>query len=109
MAVKFKQVKDELEAAPLTAAELKLIDIIEKYIDEKILKEFDNRPIHINLNYTEFVWNPITNSNFENIKDTRKKLMTKELYRRFEAAGWVWKINSDYSNSGVDYWVLTGK
>lgn len=114
MAVKFNNVKGELENAPLTPDEIKAINDVEKYIDNTILRVFDNSEVCIELSIVSFDWSPITRSGEYNLKNARKKLMRKELERRYTEAGWKFKVRIDDGLDGPnmgrpDYWVLTGK
>jgi hypothetical protein len=115
MAVKYDDVKRGISETPLNEHELSVIDKIEKFIDNKIETEFDNRPIYLATGIINFTFDPTTDKGwaFEDIKETRKSLMANELRRRYEDNGWQWKLEQGEddgpSRPAIDFWVLKGK
>jgi len=114
MAVKYQEIIDKLENGPLTQSELKVIDDIEKYIDKQIEGRFSGDYISLEPRVIEFNYDPTGNyGSFSGIKSPRKKLMTIELKRRFEEAGWKWKLEEGEDDGpnrpAMDYWHLKGK
>lgn len=114
MAIRFKEMKEQLETAPLTTEELSAIKEVEDYVDSEIKKQFGNTyGVSIDLNIADFSYN-IGITKQLNFKQARKKLMQKELERRYKAAGWSIKTSYDDgldgpNMSGPDYWILNGK
>lgn len=110
MAVKYKELKEKLEAEPLTLQELKYIDAAEKYIDDELTRRFDNSEIRIEMNVFDFNSIPKHTPMINDIKNTRKVIMRKELEKRFKDAGWDIKDDPwDGHSSGTDYVILSGK
>lgn len=109
MAVKYKDLKEKLESEPLTPKEIKYIDAAEKYIDDELTQKFDNREIRIDMGVFEFRYIPNHSTMIDDIKDTRKKIMRKELERRFKTAGWDLKDEFSDGPMGYDYVVFYGK
>ena len=118
MAVNFEDVKKVINETPLNENELVIIAKVEKHIDKKIMEKFDNNLISFETSVFDFNFNP-DNPNqyswdvFKDIKSTRKKLMTKELIRRYEEAGWWVKLEHGEDDGpnrpAIDYYILKGK
>ncbi len=110
MAVKFKDVKKKIESDVLTADEKNIIKNIEDWIDNIIIREFDNEPIEIHLPIADFTYNPFPEERSV-LRRSRSKLMRKELDRRFNEAGWevTIRIGPPSDLNDLDFWVLTGK
>ena len=113
MAVKKTQVLEiqkKHKLKPLTEQELKAISIVEKIIDEKILKtcQFGEKIIYIELGYVNF------NYKLEGIEmtpDMRPNRMRTELDKRYKKSGWNIRVEYDDgldgpNMSGPDYWIL---
>jgi hypothetical protein len=113
MAVKKTQVLEiqkKHKLKPLTEKELIAISIVEKIIDDKILKtcQYGEKIIYIELGYVNF------NYKLEGIEmtpDMRPDRMRTELDKRYKKSGW--NIRVDYDDgldgpnmSGPDYWIL---
>jgi len=114
MAIEYKEIKARLNNGPLTDSELKVISDVEGYIDKKIESEFDGDYISLEPRVIEFNYDPLNRyDSFSGIKSPRKKLMTIELKRRFEEAGWKWKLEEGEDDGpnrpAMDYWHLIGK
>lgn len=107
MAVKYKDLKNKLELEPLNEKELEYINAAEKYIDSELISKFDNRQIMIDMNVFDFRYIPNNISMINDIKDTRKLIMRKELEKRYVSAGW--DIKEEFTDSGFDYIILSGK
>jgi hypothetical protein len=113
MAIKYNEIKEKLKTDPLTQEELNIIAKIEKYIDQTIVRVFDNDVVRIDLTIASFKFMPGEDRTL-NLKDTRRILMINELNQRYEEAGWKIKKELDDgldgpNMSGSDYWTLTGK
>lgn len=83
MAVSYLTLKSELEQ-PLIIEELGLIAEAEAAVDDEIrlqFKEVDSE-IRINKKLVDF-------SSYPDIKESRRRIMTLELYARYEAANWA--------------------
>lgn len=111
MAVKRKDLLNELQNTPLTNDELKLIKIMEDYIDTQITKKFDNREVRIEDCYIGFNYNPITKQSINDLKHERRRLMKTELIKRFKDSGWKMELHMDDgldgpNMSGSDYWIF---
>jgi len=109
----YKEIKEKIQTDPLSDGELKIIAKIEKYIDEKILRVFDDDIIRIELGTASFKFMPGEDI-YLNLKEVRRKLMRNELEKRYEDAGWIIKVEIDDgldgpNMSGADYWTLKGK
>lgn len=96
MAIEFKKISEELNSAPLTQEELTIISRVERYIDSEIRSKFDGGTVYFETRVLDFEFNPdnpkqYSGSVFNQIKNSRKKLMTEELKKRYEKAGWVWE------------------
>lgn len=118
MAVKYQEIKNKLEKTPLNKEELEIIAKVEAHIDELIKNKFDCTPIQIDFEVLEFKFNPDTPKEhswnvWKDIKTTRKNLMTDELKKRYEDAGWTWKFyqgeDDGPNRPSFDYWILKGK
>lgn len=118
MAIKYKDIKEHLEKAPLTSEELKIVSRVENYIDEHIKELFDGDGIRLDVDLIDFKKNPDDMKEhswnvWPHIKSTRKALMTEELKSRYVKAGWKWKFEEGEDDGpnrpGFDYWILTGK
>jgi len=104
MALEFKNVKEKLETTPLTNEELEIISEVERFIDDKIESNFDNRPLYFNLSIVQFQLG--LNGRILIIKQTRRNLMYKELENRYLKAGWKVSIDDDQGNQD---WILKGE
>lgn len=116
MAVKYNAVKEKLENAPLNERELEVITHIETYIDKKIVDDFNGGYLSFGTEVLDFRWNPDNPREYYaygNIKSTRKSIMTTELKKRFEDAGWEWDFQEGEDDGpnrpAIDYWHLQGK
>ena len=114
MAVNFKALVEDLEKTPLTKEELKIINTVENWIDERIKERFDGGSVSFDTDVIEFNFNPDAPSDrWYNIKSTRKELMSKELKRRYEDAGWKIKREEGEDDGpnrpAIPYYVLKGK
>lgn len=113
MAINYKEHYDKIMLSDLFPMELKYIAEVEEYIDSEIIKQFGrpNMEVKVPLSYVHFRYSPKTSKGILDIYEPRKSIMTNELKRRFEDAGWV--ITVDMSDGGgmndCDYWVLKGK
>ena len=110
MAVKIKELKDKIFKSPFTDEELTQIDKIEKWIDEKLKKDYNGDEVYILLSIAEFKYDPIANIS-DYAYNPRKQIMKKELEKRYKSAGW--KIDTHIDDgldgpnmSGQDYWIL---
>jgi hypothetical protein len=95
MAVNAKELRKNLEEAPFSAEELNAINVVEKCIDEQIKRYYDGGPVSIDLCYFKFTWNPQDDKKGWPFKDVRKRLMQRELEKRYEEAGWELKVHID--------------
>lgn len=114
MAIKYSELKEELENAPLSTIDLSLIKDVENYIDDQIIEKFDKSiygEIRIDVCYINFKYSPTTKKSINNLGVSRIPKMKAELERRFKEAGWVitYEINDGYGACGADYMVLKGK
>ena len=116
MAIKFKDLKQKLDGAPITEEELSLIQDVENYIDEIILEKYDKSIYHevsIDMAYTRFSYSPRTQSVIQGLGQSRIPKMVTELERRYKAAGWQIRYHIDDGTegnmSGGDYMILKGK
>ena len=116
MAVKYEFLKEKLETAPLNERELEVIGYIEALIDEAITEFFDGGEVHFAKGVIDFTYDPHKKENyaFDDIKFSRKLLMTEELKSRYVDAVWEWEYHMDDgldgpNMSGPDYWILKGK
>ena len=118
MAVKFEDVKKVINETQLNENELVIIARIENHIDKTIKEKFDNNTISFDTEVFEFNFNPDRPSQyswdvFKDIKTTRKKLMSKELIRRYEEAGWEVKLeygeDDGPNRPAINHYVLKGK
>jgi len=106
MAISYIDVKDEYEKkmnSPLSQHELSAVAEIEKIIDNKILKNFDDGELMFS----------IRDVNFNTFHQRRSKLMFSELERRYKSVGWktrIYSTDDDGPNRpSFTYWVLFGK
>lgn len=110
MAINFKEINDKLQLSPLSSAELSMISLVEKHIDNEIIRQFKGGPINIVLSIANFD-KDITCSVYHNLAEPRRKLMFDELKSRYNDSGW--KITENIGDSrerySQDYLVLTGK
>lgn len=113
MAINYKEHYDKIMLTDLSPLELKYIAEAEEYIDSEIIKQFGrpNMEVRVLLSYVHFRYSPNTHKGIFDLYGPRKSIMTNELKRRFEDAGWV--ITVDISDGGgmndCDYWILKGK
>jgi len=113
MALKHKDLLTKLKSEPLSTNELKIIKEVEDYIDKEIKKQFYGKSVNIDLSVAKFKYNPNTRPQIV-LAEPRRVLMSKELDKRYKAAGWKIKFHIDDmldgpNMSGGDYWVLSGK
>ena len=97
MAIKYQELKKKVTTEPFTTDELNMIDKVEKHIDNEIIRQFDKSPygdISIFLGIPNFDYDPIEKkpTTFGTI---RKSLMSKELNKRYKAAGWKIEYHLD--------------
>ena len=110
MATKYKDAIEELYNSSLTDDELLLINKLEGYIDNQIRQYFTDEDIRINIEFVNFSEHYIDRVNYYTIKKPRRKLMRKELDKRYKTAGWnVEEKKFGDGAVGQTYWVLTGK
>lgn len=103
MAIKYSDIKAVVENPNFDDKELAAIANVEKFIDDRITNRFDNDSIYFDIQIIRF--EKVSDRGADlNFKDTRKKLMTKELERRFTEA--EWEISYDEENF---YWIIKGK
>jgi len=107
MAILYKDAKERYEQkmnAPFAQSELDQIEIVEKKIDEKILKEFDGNEIIFQIQEVNFI---------QKNHSRRANLMFAEIERKYKSAGWETKTyitDDDGPNRpGYTYWKLHGK
>lgn len=103
MAIKYSEIKAVVENPNFDDKELAAIAHVEKFIDDRITKSFDNDSIYFDIQIIRFE-KVCDRGGDLNFKDTRKKLMTKELERRFTDA--EWEISYDEENFN---WIIKGK
>ena len=103
MAVKYADIKAKIETKDFTPEELKAIEHVEKFIDDRINKNFDNSSLYFELSVINFERVPDRSGNAD-FKDTRRKIMRAEIDRRFIEAGW--EISVDNENLS---WKIKGK
>lgn len=113
MAINYEELKKRVTTEPLSTEELNMIDKVEEYIDGEIIRQFDKSPygdISIFLGIANFNYDPIAKATTF-FGERRKSLMSKELNKRFKAAGWKieYHLDDGPNMSGVDYWVLKPK
>lgn len=114
MAISVKEVRKiqkEKEDAPLTPEELSHIALVEKYIDEEVMKKSDQSDVYIFLYYVTMETDVVENKR-TSFPDYRRNKMQKELESRYKAAGWRASLHLDDgldgpNRSGPDYWVLS--
>jgi len=114
MAIKYKDLKRQLDNTPLSEYELKRIKDVEDYIDKEIVKQFDKsiyKEITIDYSYAGFKYSPITKSSINDLGVSRIPLMKKEIELRFRAAGWeiAYRMDDGMSMYSGDYMLLKGK
>lgn len=107
MAIPYEEVKKKYEDkmnASLTQEELNQIANVEKKIDDKILKDFNDNEISFEEHEVNFTQKNIYR---------RALLMFAELERRYKSAGWKIKIYNTEDDGpnrpGFTYWQLYGK
>ena len=119
MAVKFKDVYDlkkKIDTAPLSEAELVILEEVEEYIDKEIVNDYPKsnyNEVKIISSIPTFRFNPVTRIT-NDITSARQSIMQKELEKRYREAGWTITYDLDDgldgpNRSGADYWVLKGK
>ena len=113
MVIKFNKVKEKLVTGPLNVTELSIIDSVERFMDKKINKSFDGTSISFNIGIVNMTNLPRGCGPLNNIQQPRRVLMSTELKKRYEDAGWSWNLYEDDgldgpNMSGPDYWVLKG-
>lgn len=117
MAIKVEDAKKNLkvkERAPLTEEELKYVKLVEKFIDDEIVKQFEkSEEVRIFLYYANCYTHIVTGQKTD-FATYRQEKMADEIENRFKAAGW--KITYDLDDgldgpnmSGADYMVLSPK
>ena len=118
MALKYSDLKKKEVETPLTPEELRLIDVVESYIDGEIRRQWASGKVDIDLCYANFNYRPVENAPNVPMNDRRidfshfrKSKMTAELTRRYKEAGWDPKVEIDTSGSmnERDLWILTPK
>lgn len=112
MAIKYSEL-NKIDKRPLTEEELATVSVIEKWIDDEILRQFKTKnEVWIDLPSASFEYNPINGERRTNIKSIRKKMMADELKRRYEEADWTISYHIDDGTegnmSGGDYMILKG-
>jgi hypothetical protein len=114
MAIKYQEIKNELETTPLNDVELKYIMEAEEHIDSEIKRQFSgNNSISIDLLIPNFNYS-MKEKRTISFKEARRKLMRSELEKRYKKAGWDIKVEYDDgldgpNMSGSDNWILNGK
>jgi hypothetical protein len=114
MAVKFRELYDNVYCTPLNQEELKQVDKIEKWIDEELRKRYKGgKEVSVDLSVASFRYDPVTKETFygDKFPEPRRDLMRQELEKRYKNAGWKIKVELDDgldgpNRSGPDYWVL---
>lgn len=112
MAIKFKEVDDKLRKTPLNAEELAAIAAAEKFIDEKIQRDYVGQKIYIDERIANFHSSPeqLYSHDIEKQRlsfcSVRAKLMREELEKRYRDAGW--KVETTDYHESSNYWVLSG-
>lgn len=105
MAIKYRDLMDELENAPMTPAEQKILEETEFFIDNKIKESFDGGTVSIDLDIAEFKG--------KKIPEPRRLLLVKALEQIYDKAGWKSRIeygeDDGPNRPGFDYWILSGK
>ena len=117
MAVKYLKAVSNLKDKPLDKDENRLIDMVEKHIDDLINTKFDDTHISVPKYIMDFRFkeSDITKHNFSShLKSARVGIMQEEVKLRYIRAGWVWEFHQDDgldgpNMSGPDYWILKGK
>lgn len=92
MAIKYKDIKNNLETDPLTEQELQWIQQAEDYIDQEIQTKFGKVYYEVSIDkaIVRFDWSPVTKKHIDTMAP-RRGVMQKELERRYSQAGWVLK------------------
>ena len=112
MAIRYKDLKEPEVNNPLSLDELKAIDAVEKYIDEKIKEQWTNTyGVSVDLGIALFEYDPVLHKPTD-LNVFRREKMQRELGRRYKEAGWNIKVHIDDgldgpNVSGSDYWILT--
>lgn len=108
MAVNFKIINDKLEKSPLSIEELDAIAEVEQFIDALILNKFNGNEISVNLNIAKF--NRTTKDMSTSWPAVRRKLMYKELIKRYNDASWEASeaIGDSREMCSQDFLVLKG-
>jgi len=106
MAIPYKNIKNSYEirmGAPLNSIELTEVQNVEDYIDDFITKNFNDKPICLE----------IAKVSFSAFHPKRAKLMHQELAERYESVGWkvdIYETEDDGPNRpGYSYWRLSKK
>jgi hypothetical protein len=112
MAIKYSEL-NKIDKRPLSEEELAMVSVIEKHIDDEILRQFKTKnEVWIDLCTANFEYNPINQERRTNMKSIRKKMMADELKRRYEEAEWTISYHVDDGTegnlSGGDYMILKG-
>lgn len=104
------EIEKKHKTKPLTENELKAISIVEKIIDEKILKvcKYGITKIHIELGYVNFIYKL---DGVDISPDMRPDIMREEIDKIYKKAGWDIRVEYDDgldgpNMSGPDYWIL---
>ncbi len=108
MAINFKELNDKLEKSPLSDVELRAVDALEKYIDTEIINRYKGDELRFSLYKIKF--ERTLDDKTTSWPDVRRKLMYKELTKRYSEAGWKCKeeIADSFDRYSQDYWVLSG-
>lgn len=118
MAVDLKKLKEkheELDTAPLNSVELGYVAEVEKYIDDKILKNYtsDNRNVNIDLAIVDFDYDPIKHLSYNGLTRKRRGVLKEYMLEHYKASGWKFDTYIDDgldgpNRSGVDYFIFKG-
>ena len=109
MAIRYKDLYDKEVARELSGIEFASIDAAERFIDAKILEQWQNRAVYIPLSIAIFK-SYVTGATTDYSDIAREKMFTI-LKNRYEEADWTCVIDIDNSGSmnSCDYWKLTPK
>jgi len=109
MAIEFKKIDGELRNTPLTKEELVTIELVEKYIDGEITRDYKGVPVKIKLDIADFNMT-ISGTESRKLAEPRRMKMFVELKSRYLKAGWKIDVEkADYRDTyAVDYLVLSG-
>lgn len=104
MAIKYQDLKNNLENDPLTETELSIIREVEEWIDEEIKATFGKSYYEswIDKSIVTFNHNPVTNKHIET-KEPRRRAMSDELEKRYKKAGWKITWPDDIDNLYVKF------